>query len=165
MRERERESSEKREKRGRGKKETEKRRKRDGPTRRGYYKEERERARLSADAADSTTGGGGLTAPLHIHPRYIDLSRSPPSSRLTPLLVALPSGTRAHQERGVESVPGAAALVSAIRQGWGIGDGSGGGGGGGEGSRGGRGDDGGGGAELTRARTRLYTRIDPCMNG
>lgn len=36
----------------------------------------KERARLFADAADSTTGGGGLTAPLHIHPRYIDLSPS-----------------------------------------------------------------------------------------
>lgn len=55
-----------------------------------YYGErERERARLSVDAADSTTGGGGLTAPLHIHPRYIDLSRPPPSSRLASLLATL----------------------------------------------------------------------------
>lgn len=123
----------------------------------GTTEREKEHARLSADAADSTTGGGGLTAPLHIHPRYIDLSRPPPSSRLTSLLATLLSGTRAHQERSVESVPGAAALVSAIRRGWGIGDGSGGsggsrgagGGGGGEDGRGGGGDDGGGGAELT----------------
>lgn len=47
-------------------------------TREGNDERERkgERARLFADAADSTTGGGGLTAPLHIHPRYIDLSPS-----------------------------------------------------------------------------------------
>lgn len=130
---------------------------RDELTRRGGTTErEKERARLSADAADSTTGGGGLTAPLHIHPRYIDLSRPPPSSRLTSLLATLLSGTRAHQKRSVESVPGAAALVSAIRRGWGIGEGSGGAGaggggdghGGGEDGRGGGGD-GGGGAELT----------------
>lgn len=62
----------------------------------------------------------------------------------------------------MESVPGAAALVSAIRRGWGIGDGT--GGGGGEGSRGGGYDDGGGGAELTWARTRLYVRGDGCMH-
>lgn len=116
----------------------------------GTTEREKKRERLSTDAADSTTGGGGLTAPLHIHPRYIDLSRPPPSSRLTSPLATLLYGTRAHQERSVESVPGAAALVSAIRRGWGIGDGSGGGrAGGGEGSRGGGGDDGGGGAELT----------------
>jgi len=83
-------------------------------------REKEKHARLSADAADSTTGGGGLTAPLHIHPRYIDLSRPPPLSRLTTLLTTLLSGTRAHQERSVESVPGAAAApVSAIRRGWG----------------------------------------------
>lgn len=77
-------------------------------------KREKERARLFADAADSTTGGGGLTAPLHIHPRYIDLS---PSSghRAAPRLTSphLSSGEPV-REPGA-SVPGAAGVRDSAR--------------------------------------------------
>ena len=67
---------------------------------------EKERARLFADAAESTTGGGGLTAPLHIHPRYIDLlpvlrTRRRASPHLTAPLV---TGGEPAREPGARSV-------------------------------------------------------------
>lgn len=124
---------------------------RDGPTRRTVLRRKRKRARAIVRRCSRQHDWRRRPHRTSAHPPtlYRSLPSSPPSSCLSsPLLASRHpplTDTRAHQERSVESVPGAAALVSAIRRGWGIADG-----GGDDGSGGGRGGDGGGGgAELT----------------
>lgn len=84
------------------------------------------------------------TAPLHIHPRYIDLSRPPPSSRLTALLATLLTGYS--RASGTQCGVGAGRCCAGIRDSARLGAGA---GGGSAGSGGDDGGGGGGGAELT----------------